>query len=36
MLLVGDKDTDRQCAEAAGARFLHVDEVGVEWRRPGS
>jgi phosphoglycolate phosphatase len=32
MLLVGDAETDRLCAERAGARFLHVDEVGVEWR----
>lgn len=35
MLLVGDKDGDRECAERAGAAFLHVDEVGVEWRRVG-
>jgi phosphoglycolate phosphatase-like HAD superfamily hydrolase len=34
MLLVGDAETDRLCAERAGARFLHVDEVGVDWRRP--
>ena len=33
MLLVGDAETDRLCAERAGAQFLHVDEVGVEWRR---
>src|SRR3954452_23011230 len=32
MLLVGDKDGDRECAERAGARFLHVEEIGVEWR----
>jgi phosphoglycolate phosphatase-like HAD superfamily hydrolase len=32
MLLVGDADTDRLCAERAGARFLHVDEIGVDWR----
>jgi phosphoglycolate phosphatase len=32
MLLVGDKDGDRECAEGAGARFLHVEEVGVSWR----
>src|SRR4051794_7705679 len=31
MLLVGDKDGDRECAERAGARFLHVEEVGVSW-----
>jgi phosphoglycolate phosphatase len=34
MLFVGDAETDRQCAERAGARFLHVEEVGVEWRSP--
>jgi phosphoglycolate phosphatase len=32
MLLVGDKDGDRECAERAGADFLHVEEVGVSWR----
>lgn len=32
MLLVGDKDGDRECAERAGARFLHVEEIGVRWR----
>jgi phosphoglycolate phosphatase len=36
MLLVGDAETDRLCAERAGARFIHVDEVGVDWRRPSS
>lgn len=36
MLLVGDKDGDRECAELAGAGFLHVDEVGVDWRRGSS
>src|SRR4051794_1464049 len=30
MMLVGDKDGDRECAERAGARFLHVEEIGVE------
>jgi phosphoglycolate phosphatase len=32
ILFVGDKDGDRECAEQAGARFLHVEEIGVEWR----
>jgi phosphoglycolate phosphatase len=32
MLLVGDKDGDRECAERAGAGFLHVEEIGVRWR----
>jgi phosphoglycolate phosphatase-like HAD superfamily hydrolase len=32
ILFVGDKDGDRECAEAAGTAFLHVEEVGVEWR----
>jgi phosphoglycolate phosphatase len=32
ILFVGDKDGDRECAERAGARFLHVEEIGVEWR----
>jgi phosphoglycolate phosphatase len=32
MLFVGDKDGDRECAERAGTRFLHVEEVGVSWR----
>jgi phosphoglycolate phosphatase len=36
MLLVGDAETDRLCAERAGARFLHVEEVGVVWRRASS
>jgi phosphoglycolate phosphatase len=36
MLLVGDAETDRLAAERAGARFLHVDDIGVEWRRPSS
>jgi phosphoglycolate phosphatase len=36
MLLVGDAVTDRLAAERAGARFLHVEAIGVEWRRPGS
>jgi phosphoglycolate phosphatase-like HAD superfamily hydrolase len=36
MLLVGDKDGDRKCAEGAGAAFLHVEDVGVEWRRRGA
>jgi phosphoglycolate phosphatase-like HAD superfamily hydrolase len=36
MLLVGDADTDRLCAERAGAGFLHVDEVGIDWRHGSS
>jgi phosphoglycolate phosphatase-like HAD superfamily hydrolase len=32
ILFVGDKDGDRECAQRAGARFLHVEEIGVEWR----
>jgi phosphoglycolate phosphatase len=36
MLLVGDAETDRLCAERAGAQFLHVEEIGVEWRRLSS
>jgi phosphoglycolate phosphatase-like HAD superfamily hydrolase len=35
MLLVGDAETDRLCAERAGAAFVHVEEIGVEWRRHG-
>jgi HAD superfamily hydrolase (TIGR01509 family) len=36
MLLVGDAETDRLSAERAGARFVHVEEIGVEWRRLSS
>ena len=36
MLLVGDAETDRLAAERAGAAFLHVNDVGVEWRRRSS
>jgi phosphoglycolate phosphatase len=36
MLLVGDAETDRLSAERAGARFLHVEEIGVDWRRLSS
>jgi phosphoglycolate phosphatase len=36
MLLVGDAETDRLSAERSGARFLHVEEIGVDWRRPSS
>ncbi|MEA2432321.1 MAG: phosphoglycolate phosphatase [Thermoleophilaceae bacterium] len=36
ILFVGDKDGDRECAEAAGTRFLHVEEVGVDWQRASS
>jgi phosphoglycolate phosphatase len=33
ILFVGDKDGDRECAEKAGARFLHVEDIGVDWRQ---
>jgi len=36
MLLVGDAETDRLCAERAGAQFLHVEDVGVAWARASS
>jgi phosphoglycolate phosphatase len=36
MLLVGDAERDRLCAERAGARFVHVEEIGVDWRRASS
>jgi phosphoglycolate phosphatase len=36
ILFVGDKDGDRECAERAGTRFMHVEEIGVEWLRPGA
>jgi phosphoglycolate phosphatase-like HAD superfamily hydrolase len=32
ILFIGDKDGDRECAENAGAGFLHVEEIGVNWR----
>jgi phosphoglycolate phosphatase-like HAD superfamily hydrolase len=32
ILFVGDKDGDRECAERAGARFIHVEEIGIDWR----
>jgi phosphoglycolate phosphatase-like HAD superfamily hydrolase len=32
ILFVGDKDGDRECAERAGTRFMHVEEIGVDWR----
>jgi phosphoglycolate phosphatase len=35
ILFIGDRDGDRECAERAGTRFLHVEEIGVEWRSPG-
>jgi hypothetical protein len=31
-LFVGDKDGDRECAERAGTEFMHVEEIGVDWR----
>ena len=33
ILFIGDKDGDEECAENAGTRFLHVEEIGVDWRR---
>jgi phosphoglycolate phosphatase-like HAD superfamily hydrolase len=33
ILFIGDKDGDRECAEAAGTTFRHVEEIGVDWRR---
>jgi phosphoglycolate phosphatase-like HAD superfamily hydrolase len=36
ILFIGDKDGDRECAEQAGSEFLHVEEIGVEWRSPGA
>lgn len=32
ILFVGDKDGDRECAEAAGCEFMHVEDIGVDWR----
>jgi phosphoglycolate phosphatase len=32
ILFIGDKDGDRECAEQAGTRFMHVEEIGVDWR----
>jgi phosphoglycolate phosphatase len=36
MLLVGDAETDRLCAERAGAAFVPVREIGIDWRRLSS
>jgi phosphoglycolate phosphatase len=36
ILFVGDKDGDRECAERAGTEFLHVEEIGVDWRPASS
>lgn len=33
ILFVGDKDGDRECAERAGTGFLHVEEIGLDWRQ---
>jgi phosphoglycolate phosphatase-like HAD superfamily hydrolase len=30
-LLIGDSDTDLQCARAAGVPALHVAEIGTDW-----
>jgi phosphoglycolate phosphatase-like HAD superfamily hydrolase len=32
ILFIGDKDGDRECADAAGTAFRHVEEIGVDWR----
>jgi phosphoglycolate phosphatase-like HAD superfamily hydrolase len=34
LLLIGDAETDRLAAERAGAEFMHVDEIGVDWQPP--
>jgi phosphoglycolate phosphatase len=31
ILFIGDKDGDRECADHAGTRFMHVEEIGVDW-----
>jgi phosphoglycolate phosphatase-like HAD superfamily hydrolase len=36
ILFVGDKDGDRECAERAGTRFVHVEEIGIDWIPPSS
>lgn len=36
ILFVGDKDGDRECAERAGTSFVHVEEIGVDWRPASS
>jgi phosphoglycolate phosphatase len=33
ILFIGDKDGDKQCADQAGTDFLHVEDIGVDWRR---
>jgi phosphoglycolate phosphatase len=35
ILFIGDKDGDRECAQRAGTGFLHVEEIGVDWRSGG-
>jgi len=32
ILFIGDKEGDEECAKNAGAGFLHVEEIGVDWR----
>jgi phosphoglycolate phosphatase-like HAD superfamily hydrolase len=32
ILFIGDKDGDEECARKAGTAFLHVEEIGVDWR----
>jgi len=33
-LFVGDSEIDRECADAAGVAFRHVEELGVVWVDP--
>ena len=32
ILFIGDKDGDEECARNAGTAFMHVEEIGVDWR----
>jgi phosphoglycolate phosphatase len=32
ILFIGDKEGDEKCAAQAGTRFMHVEEIGVDWR----
>jgi phosphoglycolate phosphatase len=36
ILFVGDKEGDRECADSAGTGFLHVEEIGIDWRHGSS
>ena len=33
ILFIGDKEGDEECAAQAGTRFMHVEEIGVNWSR---